>query len=390
MLERFGVKAFKTLQDVTVDLGVVNVFVGANGTGKSNLLEAVGVLSAAASGRVNDETLSHRGVRPGLPALYKSSFKHSNAAQHIRLEADGFGASYAVSLYNPINRPVAEWRYKHEELDRNGGKVFGRSPRSQEKWNESAGLAALKAVEFAPEDPAGMLLDVLRKYAIYCPDTPTLRGLEPDPQSREPVGLAGGRLPEAVQRILYSPLGPDVMDAMFSLVGWLYGIGVSPTSLLPIAATVPQQQRALRFKDKFMAKGRDILSGYDASEGALYLLFYIVLALSPEGPRLFAIDDFDQALNPRIARDFTFQFCNWLLASGERQVLLTTHHPLVLDGLPLQDDRVRLFSVDRSKRGTTVIRRVEVSNLLLEAARGGIPLSQQWVNGHFGGVPPSV
>lgn len=42
--------AFKSLEDVTVDLGPVNVFIGANGRGKSNLPEAPGALGAAADG----------------------------------------------------------------------------------------------------------------------------------------------------------------------------------------------------------------------------------------------------------------------------------------------------------------------------------------------------
>ena len=50
MITKLSVKAFKTLEDVEIELGQVNVFIGANGSGKSNLLEAVGVLSAAADG----------------------------------------------------------------------------------------------------------------------------------------------------------------------------------------------------------------------------------------------------------------------------------------------------------------------------------------------------
>ena len=74
MLKSLSVRTFKSLADVTVELGLVNVFVGANGSGKSNLLEALGVLSAAADGRVDDQTLLARGVRPGVPRLYKSAF----------------------------------------------------------------------------------------------------------------------------------------------------------------------------------------------------------------------------------------------------------------------------------------------------------------------------
>ena len=74
MLEHLSVRTFKSLDDVEVDLGRVNVFIGANGSGKSNLLEAVRILSAAADGKVDDQALLARGVRPGLPALYKSAF----------------------------------------------------------------------------------------------------------------------------------------------------------------------------------------------------------------------------------------------------------------------------------------------------------------------------
>lgn len=389
MLDRFTVKDFKSLVDVSIDLGMINVFVGANGSGKSNLLEALGILGAAASGRVNDESLKYRGVRPGLPALYKSSFKNKAGALHIRFEAEGFGASYAVSLWNPIEKPAANWEFKHELLKRGTEKLMGRSPKSSERLNKDIGFAALKAVEFTADDPASKLLEILQNYAIYAPDTPTLRGLEPDPQSREPVGLAGGNLPEGVLALIHNREF-DLLNEVSPLAKWLLYFGVTYTRQLPISASVPQPQRGLRFVDRFMSENRNILSGYDASEGVLYLLFCTVLALHPNTPKLFAIDNFDQALNPRTAREFTRKFCEWLTSQNDRQVLLTTHNPLVLDGLPLQDSRIRLFAVDRTKRGDTVVNRVEVSDILLKSAEKGIPLSQQWVNGHFGGVPSGV
>lgn len=70
-----------------------------------------------------------------------------------------------------------------------------------------------------------------------------------------------------------------------------------------------------------------------------------------------------------------------------RQILLTTHNPLILDGLPLQDDRVRLFTVSRTDAGRTSIRRVVVDEGLLEKAERGWSLSRLWVMGHLGDVP---
>ncbi|PRX67004.1 AAA ATPase-like protein [Cohnella sp. SGD-V74] len=48
------IKNFKSLSNITLEPGRVNVFIGANGTGKSALLEAIGVLSAAISDKVDD------------------------------------------------------------------------------------------------------------------------------------------------------------------------------------------------------------------------------------------------------------------------------------------------------------------------------------------------
>jgi len=60
-----------------------------------------------------------------------------------------------------------------------------------------------------------------------------------------------------------------------------------------------------------------------------------------------------------------------------------------LDGLPLRNDAVRLFTVERSRQGKTG-HRVDVSEQLLKKAEEGIPLSQQWVMGTFGGVPANI
>ena len=67
MITKITVTSFKSIETAEIELGNLNVFVGANGSGKSNLLEAIGVLSAAADGKVNDQTLLQRGVRPGVP-----------------------------------------------------------------------------------------------------------------------------------------------------------------------------------------------------------------------------------------------------------------------------------------------------------------------------------
>jgi hypothetical protein len=74
MIRTLKIESFKSLVELELELGRVNLLIGANGSGKSNLLEAIGIPGAAAFGRVDDETLLRRGVRPGVPKLYKTAF----------------------------------------------------------------------------------------------------------------------------------------------------------------------------------------------------------------------------------------------------------------------------------------------------------------------------
>jgi hypothetical protein len=369
----------------------VNVFIGANGSGKSNLLEAVGVLSAAADGKVNDQVLLQRGVRPGLPQLYKSAFTEQ-LPPHISFGAWNDVSSYEVSLNNPSESGGKAWRYKTEKWEENGVKLASRSPASADKPNTEAGLANAKAVEMEPGSPALSLLKLLQQYVVFNPTTPVLRGIAPETQPREPVGLHGGRLPEAVGELLTKAKKDKrialVCEEALGLIDWAKAFKSEFADKVPLSASAGASSRVISFVDQYMRESRNVLSGYDASEGALYVLFLAVLAAHPESPRLFAIDNADHGLNPRLAKSLFKRFCSWILDGHEpRQVLLTTHNPQVLDALPLRDDRVRLFTVARTDAGRSTIRRVEVNEKLLKMADEGWTLSRLWVMGHIGGVP---
>jgi energy-coupling factor transporter ATP-binding protein EcfA2 len=393
MINKLTVESFKTLEKVEVELGAVNVFVGANGSGKSNLLEALGVLACAADGKVDDQVLLNRGVRPGVPELYKSAF-HEKLPQHIYFAAHNDSSSYEVSLLNPL-KATRPWCFKTERLMRGDEKVTSRSPRVKGNPNTERGLAALEALKLKKGDAARRLLEQLQGFVIFSPTTPVLRGTSPETKPRLPVGLQGGRLPEAVDELLRSgkgnPQAKKASSEALSLIDWARQYDSAAAVDTPLSAAAGASPRVIRFVDRYMREGRNVLSGYDASEGALYILFLAVLAAHQDSPHLFAVDNADHGLNPRLAKALFKQFCGWILGSSEpRQVLVTTHNPQVLDGLPLRDDRVRLFIVARTDAGRTSIRRVEITEKLLEMAEKGWTLSRLWVMGHLGGVPTNV
>ena len=394
MITKISIASFKSIEKADIELGNLNVFVGANGSGKSNLLEAIGVLSAAADGKVTDQTLLQRGVRPGIPKLYKSAFPTAGSHQlsHIYFSGSSEGAHYDVSLNNPMTDPSPSWKFKTELLQRGSATLASRGPNLRNNPNTEIGLAALKAVELKDDDPALLLMRRLQNYVIYSPTTPVLRGVAQETQPRNPLGLSGGRLPDAVHELLSgrreSEPAKQVCLDVLQLIGWANNYGSAAASELLLSPAASSSPRVIRFVDKYMKQGRNTLSGYDASEGALYILFLAVLAAHPQAPAFSAIDNADHGLNPGLATAMTKHFSEWILRSkNNRQILMTSHNPAVLDGLPLQDDRVRLFTVDRDNSGKTIVTRVVVTQKLLNMASRGWTLSRLWMNKLIGGMP---
>ena len=389
MIRDIFIGGFKSIVEQNLPLGRLNCLIGANGVGKSNILEAIGILGAAANGRIDDEAIVWRGVRAGLPRLYKSSFETERIRPHITLEAKTDSqATFRVSLLNPLEKPEPAWTFKTEFLADDTTELVSRGVRGDKSnLTATAGLSALKLVNLSSTSPAAVLLQTLQSYAIYCPNTPALRGTVPDLQMRLPLGLSGGGLPEAFQDLRKSLGGDSRLEDVFEMIDWVRDVSSTDSASSLLSPSVARGKQVLKFTDRFMKSNRNTLTAYDASEGALYVLFAAVLCLAKSSPRLLAVDNLDQALNPRLITRLTGKLSGWLKSAGaDRQLLFTAHNPAVLDGLDLTDDEVRLFAVERNSSGHTCVRRIMLSENL-RRLHEQYPLSRLWLMGNLGAVP---
>lgn len=408
MIHNISIQGFKSIANVqNLELGRINVFVGANGCGKSNLLEAIGVLGAAASGHVDSESLSRRGVRLSPAELYKTLLRHRDETDNsISFRVSGEWGQHPLEYTVSLKVPTANsdsWKYIIDKLSSQGDLVFNQDsigdpitqwsnepPRTHSLGGKVAYLSRIVEHKRVGTSPKNMMT-YIQEYAIFSPTTPVLRGLQSDAVKLSPLGLTGGGLAEAIDELLNPDkhtIGELDIEEVLDLLDWVDEFSIGRPSRELLSADVPSLRSIVEFKDRWMGEKRNRLSGYDASEGSLYVLFMLVLALHPKSPKFFAVDNFDQALNPRLARALTRLFSRIIIDSA-RQALLTTHNPLVLDGLNLRDDRIRLFAVERNQQtnGATKISRVKLSEKILEQAENGTPLSQMWVMGLLGGVP---
>lgn len=424
MVKKLIVDRFKSIRSATLELGRVNLIIGGNGAGKSNILEAIGVLSAAAYRGLGDSDLARKGVRITPPALMKSAFKNYELPKTLQLTAELEGAvTYKINLTGKDDDPLLEFfsescTYGNRKMfgqGANGVRVLGKSIyddlyKSRSIWDQ---------VRIGHKFPCRVrqALHMLSEFAIYSPQTDFLRG-KTGSVDTSPIGLHGEGLSQAVRGLIaqikqlkestsnseYSSqqdhlwkLKRKALDLAY-LPRWASGVRVGRIdSHLVSRALLDHGEDTVYFLDKFMHLKRRTLSVYDSSEGTLFLLFVAVLLSHNESPNVFALDNVDNALNPRMTRSLletviatTKDAAAHDLRCGPRQVFLTSHNPTSLDAFDLFDDDQRIFVVERNDLGQTVVNRLRpnpgMSRHAWEEAKNGRNLSQLWLDGEIRGA----
>lgn len=417
-LDKVIITNFKTLTDVSIDVGRVNVFIGANGVGKTSILDAIGIISATMVERTSDRLLEERGVRLGTPYLYKSSFAGRKTPPFmsfgIKWHADDdFDYQYKFSLNAPRDRVNYEWKFHSEALTRKqtNETIFGRSNRSATfdefdliKISRDRSMYSVLKDTITPSIDSHHFdwqkIDInqqLANFGIYAPNTLMLRGVMDERVSRAPVGLYGSNLPNAVSDLVTGGLtGPEserlppelhqLCHRLFFINDWCKSVISGARNLNILSPNVTAQPKVLKFTDRYMDATRNIVTAYDANEGALYSLFLACLLFHPLSPEVFAVDNVDYGLNPRVAREVARIFSEYAKLT-DKTIFLTTHNPLILDGLDLRNDDVRLFRVERNRKGITKVTRIMINELIGEEENSYSSLSQLWLSGQLGGMP---
>lgn len=398
--------------------GRVNIFIGGNGSGKSNILEAIGLVSACLGRGLGDADISSKGLRLTPPELMKSSFKNEVLPKTLELDACfSNNIQYKAVLQSREGDPLL--RFFSESAKKNDKSVFGRSNRGAratgvphaDRLDPHRGLwDHIKATYEVPED-VGDLFGEFSRFLIYSPQTDFLRGKQSGKVNTPPVGLHGEGLPEAVAGLLNAwgrardknDDSPDwlILKSCVELMwepGWAFKFGLHRGKASLTSRDISDRaSETVYFVDKFMHASRNRLSVYDSSEGTLFLLFMAIILAHPDAPRAFALDNVDSALNPMLTRRLVEQIINVTDLSkksekrlGAEQVFLTSHNPTSLDAFDLFEGDQRVFVVRRGERGHTVVERLEPPKGMTreewEIAMAGRNLSQVWLDGDIPGA----
>ncbi|WP_429178630.1 AAA family ATPase [Aeromonas salmonicida] len=398
VIRRLRIKHFKSIWDDTIELGRLNVFIGTNGAGKSNILEAIAVSSASIEGGIDYPKLHKRGARLSAPDIFRSSFKNKKRNQTFSIGIKMDDVEYDFSI-----RSKDGFSYLTEAVyDHQGHKLSGRGPNGSDivgmKLPQLVKDKSIVPYTLVMTDNKDVLsLSALEQFGIYFPSTPILRGSSEDSSRKNPLGLYGGRLAESLDEIISdfkeSPTNKKELQRFFRLFDWFKSFGATK-KLNPLLLGNDQlsiNNFTVSYKDSFMRTDFNDLSAYDVSEGALYVLFVLVLLTHKKTPNIFALDNIDSALNPGLVKNLMSHIIEILNVDENKQVFMTTHNPMTLDAMDLFNPEHRLFVVERLPDGQTKTRRITPPEGMTkdewESEYFGMKLSEIWLSGAIGGLP---
>ena len=213
----------------------------------------------------------------------------------------------------------------------------------------------------------------LKTFVIYSLEESALRSLDQMPSTI--LGRTGRGLLPYLKELSKTDYGRKVLNEVkenLQVIDWFEDLDMSESGFT--------QDSTLRLKDRYVDEHLDFFDQRSANEAFLYLLFYFTLFISEDTPSFFAIDNIESSLNPKLCR-LVISKLSELAEKHDKQVILTTHSPFVLDGLDEINDKKRLFVVNRNTDGYTVV------NQIKENKSKSIPLSEAWLKGYIGGLP---
>ena len=386
MISEIQLKNYKSVVDVSLPLGRFNLLIGANGCGKSNILEGIAVGAAASSDKLDYEYFTNRGIRVVEPRFMLPAFENVNSGNITISIVNDKDIDYEVNIkYNNAAKP-ARWE-DNSVLKRGPVQITKLDLLLAKNYMKSQGRDIVSVLSNREQilDAHRQILDnqkqileydysELNGFLIYSLEETRLRQAD-DSNRTYPLGLHGEGLFSHLKDLAQRTDGIAIFDEIkenLKVLDWFDDMQVPSEQL--------SNEFNLKLKDNYLAETINTFDQRSTNEGFLYLLFYLTLVISDETPRFFAIENIDTAFNPKLCREVTRRLTE-LARKHNKQIIATTHNAAVLDGMNINEDDVRLHVVRRTIDGYTITNRVILKENMT------MSLSEAWLKGMIGGLP---
>jgi predicted ATPase len=358
MLQRIHIENFKSLKDVTLDLQPVNLLIGPNNSGKSNLLKALYFF----------ETYDLTKKPPKRLSEYLFARKTGNFKINLTFYFEN-DIHLTFSKFNEKNSDSIEYDVWESDLRGNENSVDKQFLISSRRF--------------------------LREIIIYKPDPAKLTKSFPLLPNQEIV------IEDTSNLVAFLDILRDKYRDNFEAIEQDLQKCIPEFSRIQLENVAATEDLIKLYGDKtfkrlglYNAQQKITYWADELSEGTLYFLALLCIIHQPIPPKLLLLEEPEKGIHPRRIKeviDFIFD----LAREKDIQVIMTTHHPYVVN--EFQDIPEAVFIFDKDDEGATQIRNLQhdiIEPSDKENDEKGLPhikftqdLAEHWVLGFMGGVP---
>jgi predicted ATPase len=336
------IRNYKSIAQIQTSLDCFTVLVGPNGSGKSNFVDSLAFVQECLSQSV-ELAFKNRG---GIASVRRRSGGHpTHIAMGLTLElGQGVAADYAFKV---AAKPAEQFRIATErcvvrrlmgethEFVLENGKFTKEIPGIRPKVHaDRLGLFAASATdEFRP------VFDFLTDMRFYSIVPNRLRDLrDPDPGAF--LKRDGSNAAAVLKRLSDQENGGGKYERLCSL------LAKAVKGLEKVEHRAIGQKETLQFRQNVGLHHPGRFEALNMSDGTLRILGLLLALYQPGSHSVVAVEEPEATVHPGIM-EMVLEVL--LDASRERQVLVTTHSPDVLDHKDLDDRHIRVVTIEQNR-----------------------------------------
>lgn len=341
-VQQVQIRNYKSIAQIAVNLDRFTVLVGPNGAGKSNFIDALAFVQECLSESI-ELAFKNRG---GIAAVRRISAGHPTHIG-IRLVLNLGDHQFADYAFEIAAKPkekfsVARERCVVEKLmgirhafEIEDGKFTTEIPGIRPKVapDRLALFAASATEEFRP------VYDFLTSMRFYSIVPVRLRELQ-EPDSGDFLKRDGSNAAAVLKRLQDEASGNGQYNRLCRLLSKVVE-GVEKVEYKAIG-----QKETLQFKQDVGLQHPWTFNGLNMSDGTLRVLGLLLAVYQPGPYSVIAIEEPEATVNPAVAEVVVEVLMD---AAKERQVLLTSHSPDILDYKDLTDTQIRVVSMEHGR-----------------------------------------
>jgi predicted ATPase len=340
-------KGFRNLWDVRIDFDNPTFLVGRNGSGKSNVGDALRLLSEAMSSPLR-EVIDRRGGitnictrAPGRGSPPKIGFGVelglTNWEQHIGLPSHINSVRYAFELSHVkrhdfmVSREQCVFRTKDDRetlwFDRRKQNAKSNIPGFAKMNSFSASSLAIPA--FGRTFPLGSVYQTLLRMKVYAIEPAALREMQ-DPDSGMDLSTDGRNAASVFEELKRHSPGTTkrIREILSAIVPGTSGLDIIHRG----------KKLAIEFTQE-SDDGRKLkLEAFNMSDGTLRVLGLLLAVFQAHKPSLVFIDEPEASVHPGAAGVILDMLRH---AASTTQVVISTQSPEILDAKWIEDKHIR-------------------------------------------------